>query len=227
MRKRGLFITFEGTEGSGKSTHSKMLCNFLKSKGFNVLYTREPGGTVISEKIRNVLLDPKNKDMDVVCEMLLYMAARAQIVEKEILPALKKGKIVICDRFMDATLAYQGYAAGLDTKIIKKVGSLVTKGISPDVTFLLDIGVKQGLLRLRKGKDRIERKSLTFHKKVRKGYLALARQARQRIKIVPASGEIPQTQDRIRNMVLRHISVIQKSEVRKQKTEVRGQKSDM
>jgi len=208
MLRRGLFITFEGTEGSGKSTHSRLLCDFLRRKGFNVLHTREPGGTVISEKIRNVLLDPKNKDMDVVCEMLLYMAARVQIIEKKILPALKRGRIVICDRFTDATLAYQGYAGGLDTKIIKKVGSLVTKGILPDITFLLDIGVKEGLLRLRKGKDRIERKPLAFHKKVRKGYLALARQSRQRIKIVPASGDIPETQQKIREILVNKFTFV-------------------
>ena len=119
MPKRGLFITFEGPEGSGKSTHSRLLCGFLKKRGCNVLHTREPGGVKISEKIRKILLDPKNKDMDTVCEMLLYMAARAQIVEKKILPALKKGKIVVCDRFIDATLAYQGYAGGLGLNLLE------------------------------------------------------------------------------------------------------------
>ena len=202
MKKRGIFITFEGPEGSGKTTHSRLLCAFLRRKGFKVLHTREPGGTAISEKIRNVLLDPKNRDMDVVCEMFLYMAARAQIVKKKILPALKEGRIVICDRFVDATLAYQGYAGGIDIKIIKNIGSLVTKGISPEVTFLLDIGAKEGLLRSKKFKDRMERKSLLYHKKVRKGYLTIARKEPRRVKIVLAKGDISKTQYSIRRIIV-------------------------
>ena len=157
MSKRGLFITFEGPEGSGKSTHSKLLCDFLRRKKIKVLHTREPGGTAIGEKIRKILLDPKNKDMDVVCEMFLYMAARMQILKKVILPALKKGKIVICDRFTDATLAYQGYAGEIDLSMIKKIDSLVTGGMQPDITFLLDINTKLGLQRSGKNKDRMER----------------------------------------------------------------------
>ena len=203
MSRRGLFITFEGPEGSGKSTHSRMLCDFLSGRGYKVLYTREPGGTAISEKIRRVLLDPKNQGMDVVCEMLLYMAARAQIIKEKILPALKRGRIVICDRFMDATLAYQGYAGGLDIKIINNIGNLATKAISPDITFLLDIETKKGLLRLRNHRDRMERKSLAYHKKVRKGYLTIAKKQRQRINIISAVGEIAQTQECIRKIVLK------------------------
>lgn len=201
MANRGVFITFEGPEGSGKSTHSKLLCDFLRKRGFKVLYTREPGGTLVSEKIRKILLDPKNKGMDVVCEMLLYMAARAQIVKEKILPALKSGKIVICDRFTDATLAYQGYAGGLDLKTIKDLGGIVTKGISPGITFLLDIDAKEGLSRAGKTKDRMERKSLLFHKKVRKGYLTIARKEPRRLKILSAVGEIRDTQEKIRTII--------------------------
>ena len=203
MAKKGLFITFEGPEGSGKSTHSRLLCDFLRRKGFKVLHTREPGGTKVSEKIRKVLLDPKNKDMGVVSEMLLYMAARAQIVEERILPALKKGKIVVCDRFADATLVYQGYAGGLDVKIIKDTGRLVTKGLSPSITFLLDIDAKKGLLRSGRVRDRMERKALSYHKKVRKGYLTIARKEPLRIKVLSATGAIEETQEKIRNAVLR------------------------
>lgn len=202
MAKRGLFITFEGPEGSGKSTHSRLLCDFLKRKGFKILYTREPGGVLISEKIRKVLLDPKNKGMDTVSEMLLYMAARAEIVKQKILPALEKRKIVVCDRFLDATVAYQGYAGGLDVKLIKNIGRLVTGGISPDLTFLLDIDVKHGLRRSGKTKDRMERKSILYHKKVRKGYLAIARVEPKRIKVFSAIGDIEETQGKIRNTVL-------------------------
>jgi dTMP kinase len=202
MRRSGLFITFEGPEGSGKSTHSKLLCDFLRRKGFDVAYTREPGGVPISEKIRKILLDPKNKDMDVVCEMLLYMAARAQIMKQKILPALRKGKIIVCDRFIDATLAYQGYAGGIDLKIIKDIGKLVTKGITPDGTFLLDIDAETGLLRAGKNRDRIERKTLRYHKKVRQGYLAIAKRESDRVKVLSATGDISETQEKIRKIVL-------------------------
>ena len=202
MAKRGLFITFEGPEGSGKSTHSRLLCNFLRKKGLKVLYTREPGGTLISEKIRKVLLDPKNKGMDAATEMLLYMAARVEIVKQKILPALEKRKIVVCDRFLDATVVYQGYAGGLDVKLIKNIGRLVTGGISPDLTFLLDIDVKHGLRRAGKTKDRMERKSILYHKKVRKGYLAIARGEPRRMKVFSAVGDIEETQEKIRNTVL-------------------------
>ena len=198
-----MFITFEGPEGSGKSTHSRLLCDFLKRKGFKVLYTREPGGTLVSEKIRKILLDPENKDMDVVCEMFLYMAARSQIVKQVISPAIKKGIIVICDRFLDATVVYQGYAGGIDIRLIKDIGRLATGGVLPDLTFLLDIESKKGLARAGRVKDRIEKKSLTYHKKVRKGYLAIARKEPGRVKIMSAIGDIDETQDEIRKMVAR------------------------
>lgn len=201
--KQGLFITFEGPEGSGKTTHSKLLVEFLKNRGYKVLHTREPGGTFISEKIRRILLDPKNKKMDAVCEMLLYMAARAQIIKEKILPALEKGDIVICDRFIDATIAYQGYGGGLEVKIIKNIGKLVTKGIWPDLTFLLDIDAKKGLSRAGSNKDRIEKKSLSYHKKVRKGYLTIAENEPERVKIVTAFGDMTDTQIEIRKAVSR------------------------
>ncbi|MFC1666848.1 dTMP kinase [Candidatus Omnitrophota bacterium] len=204
---RGLFITFEGPEGSGKSTHSRLLRNFLRKKGFKVLYTREPGGVTISEKIRHILLDPKNKGMDAVCEMLLYMAARAQIVKEKLIPALKKGNIVICDRFLDATLVYQGYAGGIDVKLIRDMGRLVTAGVSPKITFLLDIDAKKGLSRTGKTKDRIERKSLLYHKKVRRGYLTIARKEPRRMKVVSAVGKIDDTQKAIRRLVLKSMDV--------------------
>ncbi|MBU4205198.1 MAG: dTMP kinase [Candidatus Omnitrophica bacterium] len=203
MAKQGLFITFEGPEGSGKSTHSKLLCEFLRRKSVRVLHTREPGGTVISEKIRKILLDPENKRMDVITEMLLYMAARSQIVKQKILPALKQGKVVVCDRFLDATLAYQGYAGGLDIKLIEDIGRLATGGLAPDLTFLLDIDSEQGLARAGNVKDRMERKSLTFHRSVRKGYLRIAKKEPARVKVMSAVGEIDETQENIRKIALR------------------------
>ncbi|MDP2921762.1 MAG: dTMP kinase [Candidatus Omnitrophota bacterium] len=203
MLRRGLFITFEGPEGSGKTTHSRLLCDFLKKEGYKVLHTREPGGTLISEKIRKILLDPKNKEMDVACEMLLYMAARAQIVKEKILPSLKKGKIVVCDRFTDATLAYQGYAGGMKLEVINSIASIVTKGLKPDITFLLDIDAKAGLLRAGKSKDRMERKSILYHNKVRNGYLDIAGKEPGRVKVISATGKIEETQERIRKAVLK------------------------
>lgn len=203
MSKRGIFITFEGPEGSGKTTHSKLLCGFLRKNGYKILHTREPGGTLISEKIRRILLDPKNKDMDVACEMLLYAAARAQIVKEKILPALKQGKIVICDRFTDATLAYQGYAGGMDLKVINNIAGIATKGLKPDITFLLDIDSRAGLLRAGRSRDRMERKSVLYHNKVRNGYLSIAKKEPKRIKILSSAGAIGLTQGKIRKAVLK------------------------
>ncbi|MEK6732265.1 MAG: dTMP kinase [Candidatus Omnitrophota bacterium] len=203
--KRGIFITFEGPEGSGKTTHSRLLCDFLRKRGFRVLHTREPGGTLISEKIRKILLDPKNKGMDAGCEILLYMAARAQIVKQKILPALEKNKIVVCDRFTDATLAYQGYAGGMDIKIIKNIAGIITKGLKPDITFLLDIDAKAGLLRAGRTKDRMERKSILYHNKVRNGYLQIAEKEPGRVKVISATVEIQKTQERIRKIILSNI----------------------
>ncbi len=203
MSKRGIFITFEGPEGSGKTTHSKLLCEFLRKKGYKVLHTREPGGVLISEKIRKILLDPKNKGMDVACEMLLYMAARAQIVKEKILPGLKQGKIVVCDRFTDATLAYQGYAGGMDLKVIDNIAGVVTKGLKPDITFLLDIEAGAGLLRAGRSKDRMERKSILYHNEVRNGYLSIARKEPKRVRVLSSTGEINRTQEEIRKAALK------------------------
>jgi len=208
-----LFITFEGPEGSGKTTHSKLLCEFLRKKGFKVLHTREPGGTLISEKIRKILLDPKNKGMDIGCEMLLYMAARAQIVEEKILPALREGKIVVCDRFTDATLAYQGYAGGVGLKVINNIAGIVTKGLKPDITFLLDIDAKIGLLRTGRSKDRMERKSILYHNKVRNGYLAIARKEPERVKVISATGGIKETQEIIRKILNTKLEILNKYKI--------------
>lgn len=203
--KKGVLITFEGPEGSGKSTQVRLLCSHLRRKGFKVLHLREPGGTAIGEKIRKVLLAPANKQMDAICEMLLYQAARAQLVKEKILPALKQGKVVILDRFLDATICYQGYGARLDINLIRQIGRFATRSIQPDLTILLDIGAKEGLQRVR-GYDRIERKPLEFHRRVRRGYLQIARANPHRIKIVPADRDIIRSQAIIRGIVERRLT---------------------
>jgi dTMP kinase len=196
--KRGAFITFEGSEGSGKSTHSKLLCAYLKSRGFKIVFIREPGSTRIGEKIRKVLLDKKNNHMAMETEMLLYMASRAQLVQQVILPALKARKVVICDRFLDSTLAYQGYGAGLDLDTIKSVGRFATSSLKPDLTIFLDIDTEAGLSRTGKTKDRIEIRPVSFHHRVRRGYLKLARLEHGRIKVVRVDHSKAKTQKQIR-----------------------------
>ena len=174
-RVRGIFITFEGSEGCGKSTQAKLLCDFLKKEKKDVLHIREPGGIKISEQIRKILLDENNKEMVKSCEVLLYMAARAQLVDEKILPALKKGSIIICDRFQDSTVAYQGYGCGVDIRFIQEIGRYVTENVRPDLTFLLDLPTHKGLSRIQAPKDRIEQRSLSYHNRVRQGYLAIAK----------------------------------------------------
>lgn len=200
-----MIITFEGSEGCGKSTQSKMLCQYLRSKGLKVIYLREPGGTNISEKIRRILLDHRNDSMSSVCEMLLYMAARAQIVEEVIKPALKQGKVVVCDRFLDSTIAYQGYGLGMDIKTIKYIGDLVTSGIKPNLTIFLDLPVKKGLNVRSRVKDRIERRTLNYHFRVRQGYLKLSTQEPGRIKIVKVDLERSETQRNIRGLIDKYV----------------------
>ena len=194
---KGKFISFEGTEGCGKSTQSKMLYRYLKNKGLPVVYLREPGGVEVSEKIRKILLNPGNK-ISPVCEMLLYMAARAEVVNTVIKPALLKGKIVVCDRFLDSTLVYQGFGLGVNIAAIKSVAGIATFGIKPDLTILLDQQVKRGL-KYRQGQmDRIEKRNFTYHQRVRKGYLRLARKEPARIKIVKVEEDKIKTQSKIR-----------------------------
>ncbi len=198
------FITFEGSEGCGKSTHSKLLQEYLESLGHKVVFLREPGGIKISEKIRAILLDPRNVGMSAQAEMLLYMAARAQVVCDLIKPALDSGKIVICDRFLDSTIAYQGYGLGIDVKIIKLIGRFATGAVSPDLTILMDLPVKKGL-KYRVTKDRIEKRPLSYHLKVRQGYLRLARLEPERIKVVKVDKDIVVTQNKIRQLVLQKL----------------------
>lgn len=198
---RGKFITFEGSEGCGKSTQSKLLYQYLKKQGYPALYIREPGGVKISEKIRAILLDCANTDMSDACETLLYMASRAQLVHQLIKPALRAGKVVVCDRFLDSTIAYQGFGLGIDIGFIKKLGYFATEGLRPDLTILLDLAVHKGLAYRSSCKDRIECRPLNYHRKVRQGYFKLASDQPARIKVVRVEKEKDLTQENVRKIV--------------------------
>ncbi len=201
MRK-GYFITFEGAEGSGKSTQIRNAAAFLKKKGRRVLMLREPGGTRISEAIRAVLLDKHLNEMTAVTELLLYLAARAQIVREKILPALKKGKVVICDRFEDSTRAYQGFGRGLSLKAIEQANELVRGSLRPDLTFVLDIDSAKGLKRGGRH-DRIEREALSFHRRVRQGFLAIAKRNPKRMVVLDTSRPVDKVRQKVRERLER------------------------
>ncbi|MDD5260105.1 MAG: dTMP kinase [bacterium] len=203
MKYPGIFITLEGPDGSGKSTQALLLIKFLKKSGYQVLHTREPGGDRVAESIRRLLLSPYNK-ITPETELFLYWASRSQHVQQVINPALARGVIVICERFNDATLAYQGYGRGVDLKLIKKMNQLASGGLIPDLTFLLDIAPERGLKKVLEAKgvkDRFELEKLSFHKRVRKGYLELANQEPQRIKKISGSGTIEHIQQQIRCII--------------------------
>lgn len=201
--KKGVFITFEGPEGSGKSTHSKLAARFLRGEGFDVVYTREPGGTKIGDRIRDLVLNSRNIAVSALCEMLLFEASRAELMHEVVKPALAKKKIVISDRFHDATLVYQGYAGGLSLRDIKTVESISLKGIKPDLTIILDIKAEEGLKKIRKFmRDRIESKEISFHKKVRKGYLNLAGKEKRRIKVIKTRDTVEATFREVREGIM-------------------------
>jgi dTMP kinase len=197
-----VFITFEGVEGCGKSTHSKLLLEYLKNIGYRVVHTREPGGTKLGEAVRRVLLNSPEIHISDLAELFLFEACRAQIVKEVIRPALDKGFIVISDRFSDATFSYQGYGGGVDLNAIKALDRAATAGVVPELTMLLDIDTLEGLKRARKkGIDRMEKKDISYHKRVRAGYIKLSKQYSGRIRRVEVSGKIPEVQAKIRREV--------------------------
>ncbi len=186
---KGKFISFEGIEGTGKSTQAKLLQQSLLGLGYEVILTEEPGGTLISLRIREILLSVDHTNMRPLTELLLYNAARAQHIEEVILPALNRGAVVITDRFTDSTFAYQGYGRGIDLNLLESIDKIATNGLRPDITMLLDLDVETGLKRNRRinKTDRLELEDVEFHERVRKGYHELAAKEPERIKVLDAS----------------------------------------
>ena len=204
-----LFITFEGVEGSGKTTQIRRLKRYLTQKGIACKVTREPGGCPIGEKVRKILLDPDHREMVPLSELLLYEASRAQHVKEVIEPLLERGVTVLCDRFSDATIAYQGFGRKLDLGLIQRFNRLSTQRIKPDITFLLDCPSEMGLKRaiqrnqtLKKEKEeRFEREKIQFHHRVRRGYLSIAKQEPHRVKVIDTRQGEEKTFEKIRQIV--------------------------
>ena len=208
---KGLFITFEGIEGCGKSTQAKLLRGYLEKKGYSVFLTREPGGPKISEAIRGLLLSTDNKEMLPETEVLLYMASRSQHTGEWIIPALEKGKMVISDRYYDSTLAYQGAARRIDIKLIDTITKFATFELKPDITFLVDLPAEIGLSRISKqDADRLEMESIEFHKKVRAGFIEIAKREKERYIIVDGTKSVEEIHNEIMKIMkvkLRKVSI--------------------
>ena len=199
-----MFITLEGPEGSGKTSHIPYLVEFLREKGYTVFPTREPGGTSIGEQIREVLHSLKNAEMHPRTETLLYQAARAQIVEEVFRPRLALGEIVLSDRYFDSTIAYQGYGHGQDLEQVRRLVHYATGGLTPDLTILLDLEVEIGLQRKSKQQEwnRLDAYTIDFHKRVRNGYLELVKREPQRWQVIDSSQKWEDVQQELREKIL-------------------------
>jgi dTMP kinase len=211
-RRAGVFLTLDGPEGAGKTTQGRLLAENLTRAGHDVLHVREPGGTLIGERLRALLLDPRHREMDARTEMLLFAASRAQLVAEVIVPALRREVLVLCDRYVDASLAYQGVGRGLGIEVVRAVNAVATGGLLPDLTLLLDINAAAGVRRARAvserslggedgAGDRIEQEDVDFHARVREGFLSLARNEPQRIRVIDADGPVAAVQQEIRRTV--------------------------
>ncbi|MDQ0485115.1 dTMP kinase [Guptibacillus hwajinpoensis] len=189
---RGLFITFEGPDGAGKSTQVQKLSNYLTEEGIPFIHTREPGGTAISDQIRSLILNPVHKEMVDETEVLLYAASRSQHVKEKIVPALEQGYIVLCDRFVDASIAYQGVGLGLDVEKIKLINEFATGGLTPDRSYMIDLPVSVGRERMaaRNQLDRIEQKGTAYHETVRGAFLELYEEQQERITLINGENNV-------------------------------------
>ena len=209
MTQNSLLITFEGGEGSGKSTQSKILYDTLIEKGFEVTKTREPGGTKFAEIIREILVQGESNKIDNISELFLFAAARTDHVQKVIKKSLQDNKIVICDRFIDSTLAYQGYAGNLDLDIVKEVNKISIGEIYPDITFIFDIDPTQGIERAlgeNNKETRFEEKDIMYHKKIRDGYMSIARDNAHRCVVINGADDIEQISKKILELTLDKIN---------------------
>jgi len=203
-----MLITFEGPEGSGKSSQISRLAAFIEAHGFSIVTTREPGGTAIGDQIRDCLHDVNNTEMIAATEFLLYSASRAQLVKELIRPALIEGKIVLCDRYADSTIAYQGYGRKLDLADLKQITHFATDGLKPDLTFLLDIDVERGLARRMEGNaemNRLDLEAVAFHRRVRDGYHKLAQAEPQRWYVIDADRSVDSVQADLQSVLLSRI----------------------
>ena len=212
MQSRGRFITFEGIDGSGKTTQMRLLVRRLQAQGRDVLEAVEPGGTAVGRQIRHILLDAANQDLRPTTELLLYFASRAQNVEQCILPALAAGQIVVCDRFTDSTLAYQGYARGLGAETVLALDRIACRGLAPDLTLLIDLDLDTALARAHKrnaggatDETRMDDQSREFHQKVRDAYLALAKQHAGRFRVIDGRGAPEEIAARVWESVAPHV----------------------
>lgn len=212
MQSRGRFITFEGIDGSGKTTQMRLLVQRLQTQGRDVLEAVEPGGTAVGRQIRRILLDAANQDLRPTTELLLYFASRAQNVEQCILPALAAGQIVVCDRFTDSTLAYQGYARGLGAETVLALDRIACRGLAPDLTLLIDLDLDTALARAQvrnaggaTDETRMDDQSREFHQKVRDAYLALAKQHAGRFRVIDGRGTPEEIAGRVWESVAPHV----------------------
>ena len=207
--KKGFFITFEGPDGSGKTTVTKLVVDKLIEQGYEVVLTREPGGIEIAEQIRNVILDSKNTKMDGKTEALLYAASRRQHLVEKVIPAINNNKIVICDRFVDSSLAYQGYARNLGFEDVLKINDFAIGDLYPDLTIYLDVDEETGLKRVNsrnEKKDRLDSESSAFHHKVVEGYKEVVKRFQDRIKVVDASKNIEDVVNESFNIIIKYIN---------------------
>ncbi len=198
--KKGLFITFEGADGCGKTTQIKLVKDYLEKSGYEVVLTREPGAKGLGEKIREILLNYDGIVSD-RCESFLFLADRAQNIDTIVNPAVEKGKIVLCDRHIDSTVAYQGYGRGLNLERINKLNLLATDGRVPDLTIVFDIDVETSMQRVGKEKDRMESAGIEFHNRVRNGYLEIAKNEPERVKVVDGRESIEKVFENVKDLV--------------------------
>jgi dTMP kinase len=203
------FITFEGVDGSGKSTQIELLTAHLKSRGVDFLLTREPGGTRLGDQLRQILLDPSNVGMSLVTEAFLYAASRAQLVQDVVRPALAAGKLVLCDRYVDSSLVYQASAGGLSQEFVQDINRIATGGLRPALTILFDLDPREGARRREAkgegGLDRIEERSGEYHRRVREGYLALAKAEPGRIRVIDSANSIQAIHQQVVEAVYGHL----------------------